>query len=142
MYGATIETDKIGKKLVIPAVSMYLVEQNLEDLAEIFVQLDRTLKDGKPQVNALARRRHALAAYGENDGPADFRSAGLDAVAELFSPRPATLHLDDSVTPADREATLREVNENYDREDRQIVPATDGIDIPDAQPQSDESDAE
>jgi ParB-like chromosome segregation protein Spo0J len=145
VYGATIETDKIGKKLIIPAVSMYLVEQNLEPLAEIIVQLDRTLKDGKPQVNALARQRHALAAYGENDGPADFRSAGLDAVAELLSPRSAPLPPDDGVTLEDREATLREMNENFaceDREDRQIVPATDGIDIPDAQPQSDESDAE
>ena len=47
VYGATIETDKIGKKLIIPAVSLYLVEQNLEPLAEIIVRLDRTLKDRK-----------------------------------------------------------------------------------------------
>ena len=57
VYGATIETDKIGKKLIIPAVSLYLVEQNLEPLAEVIVRLDRTLKDAKPQVNALARQR-------------------------------------------------------------------------------------
>ena len=59
---------------------------------------------------------------------------GLDAVAELY----------DSVTPEDREATLREANENYDREDRdrEIIPATDGIEINDQQPESDESDAE
>jgi ParB-like chromosome segregation protein Spo0J len=144
VYGATIETDKIGKKLIIPAVSMYLVEQNLEPLAEIIVQLDRTLKDGKPQVNALARQRHALAAYGENDGPADFRSAGLDAVAELLSPRSAPLPPDDGVTLEDREATLREMNENFACEDRdrEITPATDGIEINDQQPESDESDAE
>ena len=142
VYGAAIVTDKVGKKLIIPAVSMYLVEQNLEPLAEIIVQLDRTLKDGKPQVNALARQRLALTSYQDDDGPADFASAGLDAVAELLSPRSATLYPEDNVTLADREATLREVNENYDREDRQIVPATDGIEIADQQPESDESDAE
>ena len=39
---------------------------------------------------------------------------------------------------------LREVNENYDREDRkaQIVPAITDIEIADQQPESDESDAE
>ena len=142
VYGATIETDKIGKKLIIPAVSLYLVEQNLEPLAEVIVRLDRTLKDGKPQVNALARQRLALTSYQDDDSPADFASAGLDAVAELLSPRSATLPPDDGVTLEDREATLREVNENYDREDRQIVPATDGIEIADQQPESDESDAE
>ena len=64
-------------------------------------------------------------------------------------PRSSTLgrprcYPDDGVTLEDREATLREVNENYDREDRdrQIVPATDGIEIHDQQPESDESDAE
>jgi len=144
VYGAAIEADKNGKKLIIPAVSMYLVEQNLEDLAEIIVRLDRTLKDAKPQVNALARQRHALAAYGETDGPTDFASAGLDAVAELLSPRSATLPPDDGVTLEDREATLREMNENFAREDRdrEIIPATDGIEINDQQPESDESDAE
>ena len=60
VYGAVIETDKIGKKLVIPAVSgIYLVEKNLEPLAEIVVKLDRVLKDAKPQLNALARQRLA-----------------------------------------------------------------------------------
>ena len=142
VYGATIETDKIGKKLIIPAVSLYLVEQNLEPLAEVIVRLDRTIKDAKPQVNALARQRHALAAYGEDDGPTDFASAGLDAVAEILNPRSAPLNLDDGVTLEDREATLREVNENYDREDRPIVPATDGLEIGDQQPESDESDTE
>ena len=36
------------------------------------------------------------------------------------------------------------MNENFDREDRdhQIIPATDGIEINDQQPESDESDAE
>ena len=58
VYGAAIETDKIGKKLIIPAVSgIYLVEKNLEPLAEIYVRLDRVLKDLKPQLNALARQR-------------------------------------------------------------------------------------
>jgi ParB-like chromosome segregation protein Spo0J len=143
VYPATIETDKLGKKLIIPAVSgVYLIEKNLEQLAEIVVKLDRVLKDVKPQVNALARQRLALVDYQEDDGPTDFASAGLDAVAEILNPRSAPLYPDDGVTLEDREATLREVNENYDREDRQIVPATDGIDIPDAQPQSDESDAE
>ena len=143
VYGAVIETDKIGKKLVIPAISgIYLVEKELEKLAEIVVRLDHVLKDLKPQVNALARQRLALTSYQDDDSPADFASAGLDAVAELLSPRSATLYPEDNVTLADREATLREVNENFDREDRPIVPATDGIDIPDAQPQSDESDAE
>ena len=93
-------------------------------------------------MNALARQRLALAAYQDDDGPTDFASAGLDAVAELLSPRSAPLHPDDGVTLADREATLREMNENFDREDRQIVPATDGIEIADQQPESDESDAE
>jgi len=145
VYPATIETDKIGKKLIIPAVSgVYLVEKNLEQLAEIVVTLDRVLKDAKPQLNALARQRLALVDYQEDDGPTDFASAGLDAVAEILSPRSAMLHLDDGVTLADREATLREMNENFAREerDRQIIPATDGIEIADQQPESDESDAE
>jgi len=145
VYPATIETDKIGKKLIIPAVSgVYLVEKNLEQLAEIVVKLDRVLKDVKPQVNALARQRLALVDYQEDDGPTDFASAGLDAVAEILSPRSAMLHLDDGVTLADREATLREMNENFDREDRkaQIVPAITDIEIADQQPESDESDAE
>jgi len=143
VYGATIETDKIGKKLVIPAVSgVYLVEKELERLAEIVVRLDRVLKDLKPQVNSLARQRLALTSYQDDDSPADFASAGLGAVAELLSPQSATLHLDDSVPLADREATLREINENYDREDPQIVPAITDIEIADQQPESDESDAE
>jgi len=145
VYPATIETDKIGKKLIIPAVSgVYLVEKNLEQLAEIVVKLDRVLKDVKPQVNALARQRLALVDYQEDDGPTDFASAGLDAVAEILSPRSAMLHLDDGVTLADREATLREMNENFDREERkaQIVPAITDIEIADQQPESDESDAE
>ena len=143
VYGAAIETDKIGKKLIIPAVSgIYLVEKELEKLAEIVVRLDHVLKDLKPQVNALARQRLALTSYQDDDSPTDFASAGLDAVAEMLSPRSATLYPEDSVTLADREATLREMNENFDREDRPIVPATDGIDIPDQQPESDESDAE
>lgn len=142
VYGATIETDKIGKKLIIPAVSLYLVEQNLEPLAEVIVRLDRTLKDAKPQVNALARQRLALVDYREDDGPTDFASAGLDAVAEILNPRSAPLYPDDGVTLEDREATLREVNENYDREDRQIVPAIADIEIADQQPESDESDSE
>ena len=145
VYGAVIETDKIGKKLVIPAVSgIYLVEKNLEPLAEIVVTLDRVVKDAKPQLNALARQRLALVDYQEDDGPTDFASAGLDAVAEILNPRSAPLYPDDGVTLADREATLREVNENFAREDRdrQIMPATDGIEINDQQPESDESDAE
>lgn len=143
VYGAVIETDKIGKKLVIPAISgIYLVEKELEKLAEIVVQLDHVLKDLKPQVNALARQRLALTSYQDDDSPADFASAGLDAVAELFSPRSATLPPDDGVTLEDREATLREMNENFAREDRdrEIIPATDGLEINDQQP--DESDAE
>jgi ParB-like chromosome segregation protein Spo0J len=109
VYGAVIETDKIGKKLVIPAVSgMYLVEKNLEPLAEIIVTLDRVLKDAKPQVNALARQRLALVDYREDDGPTDFASAGLDAVAEILNPRSAPLYPDDGVTLEDREATLRD----------------------------------
>ena len=143
VYGATIETDKIGKKLVIPAVSgVYLVEKELERLAEIVVRLDRVLKDLKPQVNSLARQRLALTSYQDDDSPADFASAGLGAVAELLNPQSATLHLDDSVPLADREATLREINENYDREDPQIVPAITDIEIADQQPESDGSDAE
>jgi hypothetical protein len=145
VYPATIETDKLGKKLIIPAVSgVYLVEKNLEQLAEIVVKLDRVLKDVKPQVNALARQRLALVDYQEDDGPTDFASAGLDAVAEILSPRSAMLHLDDGVTLADREATLREMNENFAREEReaQIVSAITDIEIADQQPESDESDAE
>ena len=93
-------------------------------------------------MNALARQRLALTSYQDDDSPADFASAGLDAVAELLSPRSATLYPEDNVTLADREATLREVNENFDREDRQIVPAIADIEIADQQPESDESDSE
>ena len=145
VYGAAIVTDKVGKKLIIPAVSgIYLVEENLEQLAEIYVRNDRVQKDLKPQLNALARQRIELAAYPDDDSPTDFASAGLDAVAELLSPRSATLPPDDGVTLEDREATLREMNENFAREDRdrEIIPATDGIEINDQQPESDESDAE
>ena len=144
VYGAAIETDKIGKKLIIPAVSgIYLVEENLEQLAEIIVRLDRVLKDRKAAGQRPGPSATRLAAYQDDDSPTDFASAGLDAVAELLSPRSAPLYPEDDVTLADREATLREVNENFDREDRtQIVPATDGIEIPDQQPESDESDAE
>jgi len=66
------------------------------------------LKDAKPQVNALARQRLALVDYREDDGPTDFASAGLDAVAEILNPRSAPLYPDDGVTLEDREATLRD----------------------------------
>ena len=142
VYGAVIETDKIGKKLIIPAVSgIYLVEKEVERLAVIALELGRVEKELKREVNALSRQWIELSSYRDDDGPTDFASAGLDAFAQLLDHQSATLHLDDSVTLADRDATLREVNENYDREDRQIVPAITDIEIADQQPESDESDA-
>ena len=142
VYGAVIETDKNGKKLTIPAFSAYLVGQEVERLAEVALKLDWVNKGLRAEVNALARQQIALTYYLDDDEPADFASAGLDGVEELLNHRSTRLYPEDTVSLEDREATLREVNENYDREERQIVPATAGLDIPDAQPQADESDAE
>ena len=135
VYAAAIESDKNGKRVVIPGLSLPLVPSNWDKFAAVVKTLNKFTKDLTFETNLLARQQLALQAWqDDDDGPTDWRSCGLDAVAELY----------DSVTPEDREATLREANENYDREerDREIIPATDGIEINDQQPESDESDAE
>lgn len=140
-YGAGVVRDRAGKRLTIPAVTLPLNEGELERLAEVLVVLDKTLKDARPEVNALARQRKALQSYAESeiDGPADYTSAGLDAVDEVLNPKTRStdpLTEDDWL---DRERTREEVNKNYAREDqaREVTPATTGLAVADAQPMSD-----
>lgn len=138
-YAAGVVKDRVGKRLVIPAITLPLVEGELERLAEVFVQLDKTLKDARPVIESLARQRAALNLYTSEDGPADYASAGLDAVADVLQPAGPT---GDWCDPGDRERTLDEVNRNYDREamqDEQVregtpVPITAGLEVPDVQP--------
>ena len=85
VYGAAIEKDKFGRKLVIPAISgIYLVEPELERLAEITRVLDGVVKNLRPLVNSLARQRIDAGGREEAVGPADYQGAGLDDVAEAL----------------------------------------------------------
>ena len=133
VYGAGLEVDKQGKKLVIPAITLPIVEKNLEALAEVIVRLDKALKDARPEANALARQRSALIDSQVDDGPVDYRSAGLEAVDQVLNHSPSA----DEVTLEDREETLLEANRNWDNEVR-LPLAIDALDIADEQPDSDD----
>lgn len=144
-YGAGVVRDRAGKRLFIQAITLNLVEGELERLAEVIVKLDRLVKDARPEINALARQRAALQSYAEaEDEPADYSSAGLDAVADVLQPKSLP---GDPLTDwswRDREQTQAEVNASYDREERERTecPAIDGLEVGDAQPEDDEPDAD
>jgi hypothetical protein len=128
-YAAGIVADKAGRRLVVPAISgLCIVESELERLAEIFVRLDRLVKDLRPHLNALARQRQALrreTAEHEPAAPLDFVEAGLEAVAEVLGAIPSAVAEADPTPPANGagEATSWEREDRRQRRTRRTRPA-------------------
>jgi hypothetical protein len=83
-YGAGIVQEKLGKRVQVPALSVPLVEGELERLGEITVKLDRLVKQLKPQLMVLAQARLNAATRNGDDSGNEYEAAGLGDFAEIL----------------------------------------------------------
>ena len=75
IYAAAIESDKNGKRVVIPGLSLPLVPSNWDKFAAVVKTLNKFTKDLTFETNLLARQQLALQAWqDDDDGPTDWRS--------------------------------------------------------------------
>jgi hypothetical protein len=119
-YGAGIVQEKLGKRVQVPALSVPLVENELERLGEITVKLDRLVKQLKPQLMVLAQARLNAATRNGDDSGNEYEAAGLGDFAEILQVigngddyDPDLLEDGVRVTSSDRESTMHEANQNW-----------------------------
>ena len=80
-YGAAVVQEKTGKRVQIPAISLPVVDGELDKLLEVTTKLDRLVKQLRPQLLMLAQARVINADAVDGDG---VRDAGLGEIFEIL----------------------------------------------------------